>query len=164
VVKLTYLRGWSLIAVDSAEHTDNLIFPLYISSFSDQARCRVKDIMAGPVLANISFIQDNPQLFKKEKPYMSLLPDNDSFPITNCVFASNNPTLVHDMRSRISDLRLDDHGFIVVKNQLRFPRLAEAIGQADPPAELIEYLSEATSIVKNATGAAKAYCIDWRAR
>ena len=121
-----------------------------------------KGIMSGDVLANISFIQDDPELFKKEKPYMSLLPDDGSFPITNCVFASDQLTPIHDMRSRISELRLNNHGFIIVKRQLRFHGVAHAVGQPDPPAQLIEYLADITNVVKDITGAEKAYCIDWR--
>ncbi|KAL6830019.1 hypothetical protein V8C40DRAFT_239091 [Trichoderma camerunense] len=123
-----------------------------------------KGIMSRDVLANISFIQDDPELFHKEKPYMSLLPDDGSFPITNCVFASDQPTPIHDMRPRISELRLDDHGFIIVENPLRFHGVAHAVGQSDPPAHLIEYLADVTNIVKDITGAEKAYCIDWRFR
>jgi hypothetical protein len=119
-------------------------------------------LMSDDVLANISFIQDDPELFEKEKPYMSLLPDDGSFPITNCIFASDKLTPIHDMRSKISELQFNDHGFIIVKNQLRFHGLIDAVGQPDPPAQLIEYLADITDVVKNVTGAEKAYCIDWR--
>ena len=113
------------------------------------------------VLARVSFIEDTP-IFALEKPYMSLLPDDGTFPPTNCSFSSRRSTPIVDKRRTLSQLSLEENGFVIVPHPLRFRALATAIGEPHPPDHLLEYLHEVTDLVKAHLGAEKAICIDWR--
>jgi hypothetical protein len=114
------------------------------------------------VAARISFI-DNDKDFINEKPYMSLLPSDGTFPTTNCTFSSSHTVPIIDMRPNLPLLSLDDHGFFILPHPLRFPNLiTTAIGKKHPPKDLLTYVQEVTDITKTLLGAEKAICIDWR--
>jgi hypothetical protein len=113
--------------------------------------------------ASLTFLARNPR-WEVEKPYEIWLDTDEPLQRTNCVFEEHHGILVRDVR-RIGDaFTLDSGGFEFVEHKSTYLPLSGEQLEASGRQGILPYLAETVALVKNHTGAEKAFCFDWRVR
>lgn len=102
--------------------------------------------------------------FKHEKPYLSLLPHDGSFPVTNCAFATSKIRLT-DLRQSPSPISFEENGFTIMQHPLTEKSLWDiAQGWKEPSVEprVLRYLEEMRQCLKDYFAVDTVICFDWR--
>ena len=113
------------------------------------------------IVTSVNYLKDLP-LYKKEKPYLVLLPASGGFELKagrtdNLEYESHDGIHITDMRGREKEFQLITHGFEIMPNT---SSVLDFRNRDDVQA----YKQETEEILKAKFGAEKVVCWDFKAR
>ncbi|KAG5820385.1 hypothetical protein H9Q74_000615 [Fusarium xylarioides] len=120
------------------------------------------------MLSSINFAKSSP-LFQREAAYELFgFPTYDSPIVTNIDIQTVHDIKIHDVRNEPSVCNLHASGFEFIKHKSSVPLLAyhfeNANGKTGNAQVVMDYLEEATTLVKTHLSTDKVICFDWRLR
>lgn len=115
--------------------------------------------------ATLAFLRDLP-LYQEEQPFEIYgYPDLPRSASSNCQFESRSQIPARDARGSTQDFELNECGFVFLTRPSQCPLKADQFENMNEGCQnVLQYLDETRTIVKEYFLASRVICFDWRVR